>query len=112
LLGRDEYRKVARSLAWLAYRALQLAPAEGPKDRLRILRRLRKREFEAGFDMGLDAGVIHENERYRTIVMPMTDKVYELVRALEDDPTLAKRLKAEYPETVKRLLEYLRGVRR
>ena len=66
-------------------------------------RQLRRREFIAGFV----AGATLERDRTQRYVTPMNQKLYSLVRDLDENPGLAKYLQAAIPETIKKLVTFL-----
>lgn len=66
-------------------------------------RQLRRREFLAGFMAGLET----ERDRTRKYVTPLNQRLYELVRNMDEDPMLAATINAAIPETVKKLVKFL-----
>lgn len=68
-------------------------------------RQLRKRDFIAGFTQG----VVTEAERTQKYVVPANLTLFGLLRDLQAHPELAQELQAEIPETINKLIRYLRG---
>lgn len=66
-------------------------------------RQLRRRDFLAGYAYG----VADERERTQKYVIPHTLRLHDLIKAMSEDPTLADRIRAEIPETVKALTKML-----
>lgn len=81
--------------AWIVYRDAQV--------RVRPRRQLRRVEFIAGYLQGVRA----ERDRTREHVTPMNLKLYDLLRALDENPGLADRLREVIPETVKKVVTFL-----
>jgi len=66
-------------------------------------RQLRRREFMAGFMAGTES----ERERTQKYVGPMNQRLYELVRSLDENPDLVAYIQASIPNTVKKLVTFL-----